>query len=185
MVSLYCVRCKQKTETNNVEEVMSKNNKRMLRGNCFICGTKKCSFISNNKTGTGILNTALNYIPELHLPANEGEFVQNGSFNNKNKYSFCGPGTKYVQRNQEGYQGINELDRMCKLHDQFYNENKDTERRNLSDAALAHRAHEISNDPKFDSNQRWWADKVERIMNAKVKFGLGSKNLKKGSMKSK
>ena len=27
---------------------------------------------------------------------------------------------------REGYRGINELDRMCKLHNKFYNENSDT-----------------------------------------------------------
>ena len=50
---------------------------------------------------------------------------------------------------REGYQGINELDKMCKLHDQFYNENKDTKDRNISDVALAHRADEIANRSEF------------------------------------
>jgi hypothetical protein len=167
---------------------MSKNNRRMLQGICVVCGNKKSSFtkISGNGIGNTILKTIGN-LGELHLPTSNGEYVPNGSFNNQNKYSYCGPGTKYEQRLREGYQGINELDRMCKLHDQFYNENTDTESRNVSDAALAHRAHEISNDPRFDASQRWWADKVERIMNAKVKFGLGidSKNLKRGPMKRK
>ena len=36
-----------------------------------------------------------------------------------------------MQRNGEGYKGINELDRMAKLHDQFYNENTDTKARNI------------------------------------------------------
>ena len=39
--------------------------------------------------------------------------------------SYYGPGTRYQQRIREGYNGINELDKMCKLHDQFYNENKE------------------------------------------------------------
>ena len=70
---------------------------------------------------------------------------QEGSFNDQQKYSYCGPGTRYEQRIREGYKGINELDKMCKLHDQFYNENKDTKERNISDVALAHRADEIAN----------------------------------------
>jgi len=137
--------------------------------------------------GRGFFNTALSYIPELHLPTNRGEYVPDGSFNDKNTYSFCGPGTKYEQRIREGYRGINELDRMCKLHDQFYNENPDTESRNVSDVALAHRAHEIANDLRYDTKQRWWADKVETIMKNKARFGLGidSKNLMRGPMKSK
>ena len=109
---------------------------------------------SSRKTlihGRGFFNTALSYLPELHLPTKQGEYVLDGSFNNKNTYSFCGPGTKYEQRVKEGYQGINETDKMCKLHDQFYNENHDTESRNISDIALSHRTNEIANDPKFDA----------------------------------
>ena len=122
---------------------------------------------------------AIGNLGELHLPANQGECVPNGSFNDQNKYSYCGPGTKYEQRNQEGYQGINELHTMCKLHDRLYNENQDTESRNVSDMALAHRAHEIANDPKFDSRQRRVMHSfVNMIMKNKARFGLGieSKN---------
>ena len=70
---------------------------------------------------------------------------------------------------------------MCKLHDQFYTENTDTPSRNISDEALAHRANEISNDPKFFNTQRNMAKLVYYIMNNKARFGLGyTKNLKKG-----
>lgn len=123
---------------------------------------------------------------ELHLPASQGEFVPGGSFNNQQKYSYCGPGTKYTQRVKEGYKGINELDRMCKLHDQFYNDNPDTKTRNISDHALAHRASEIARDPQFDSPQQRNAKLVSLIMKNKARFGLGDpKNLQKGPMKKK
>ena len=134
---------------------------------------------SGRGIGDSIIST-IGKLGELHLPASRGEHVPNGSFNNQNNYSYCGPGTKYEQRNREGYQGINELDRMCKLHDQFYNDNSDTTNRNISDEALAHRALEIANDPRFDSVQRNMANLVYYIMKSKAKFGLGvveSKNL--------
>jgi hypothetical protein len=110
---------------------------------------------------------------ELHLPSNYGENIPGGSFNNQKNYSYCGPGTKYVQRDKEGYQGINELDKMCKLHDQFYNENSDTATRNVSHIALAHRASEIARDSRYDSPQQRDAKVVSLIMNNKAKFGLG------------
>jgi len=190
---MYCVKCKQKTESINIEEVISKNNRRMLKSICSICGSKKFQFtkmtsdseIAGEGIGDSIIN-AIGKVGELHLPATKGEYVPNGSFNNLQKYSYCGPGTKYEQRNKEGYQGINELDSMCKLHDQFYNENYDTESRNISDAALAHRANEIANDPRFDDEQRRFANFVKIIMENKIKFGLGlknPKNSKKGPMK--
>src|SRR5438132_7757757 len=150
---MYCVKCKQKTDSINVVESVSKNNRRMIKSICCVCGSKKSQFIAS-KSGRGVFNNVLkavgNTVGELHLPASRGEYVPNGSFNNQNKYSYCGPGTKYEQRNREGYQGINELDRMCKLHDQFYNEISDTASRNISDEALAHRANEIANDSRFD-----------------------------------
>jgi Domain of unknown function (DUF5679)/Phospholipase A2-like domain len=185
---MYCVKCKQKTESKNITEVISKNNRKMLKGICSLCGSKKSSFIKNNKSGTGLGDTiikAIGKVGELHLPSHKGEYVPNGSFNNQLNYSYCGPGTKYDQRVREGYKGINELDSMCKLHDKFYNENQDTPSRNVSDLALAHRADEIANDLRYDTEQRKAASLVATIMNNKARFGLGlkSKNLKKGSMK--
>ena len=58
---------------------------------------------------------------------------------------------------RKGYQGINEPNKMSKLHDQFYNENTDTKMRNISDIALAHRARETASDPrimKFKKNMQ-------------------------------
>jgi hypothetical protein len=151
-----------------------------MQGNCSICNTKKYSFI---KTGEGIgdlLNKGIAKLGdlgvELHLPAREGEYVPNGSFNNLPKYSYCGPGTKYEQRNREGYKGINELDSMCKLHDQYYNENDDVASRNISDIALAHRAKEIASSPKYDDVQRKFANFVSNILKQKARFGLGNKS---------
>ena len=186
---MYCVRCKQKTESKDIVELISKNNRKMLKSICSICGCKKSSFIKS-ATGKGIGDTiikTIGKIGELHLPADQGEYIQNGSFNNLQKYSYCGPGTKYDQRVKEGYNGINELDSMCKLHDRFYNDNQDTQSRNISDNALAHRANEIANDSRFDHSQRRDAKFVAAIMKNKARFGLGvnSKNSKKGSMKQK
>jgi hypothetical protein len=188
---MYCVKCKQKTDSNNIISAVSKNNRKMLKGICSVCGCKKSSFIKS-ETGKGLGNTiikAIGKLGELHLPADKGEYVSNGSFNGLQKYSYCGPGTKYDQRVKEGYNGINELDSMCKLHDQFYKENQDrpTATRNVSDIALAHRANEIANDVRFDDAQRRDAKFVDLIMKNKARFGLGlkSKNLKRGPMKKK
>src|SRR5580698_11662568 len=187
--AMYCVKCKRKTESNNISEVKTKNDRRMLKSICSVCGAKKSSFVKNDNMGAGLGDTiikAIGKLGELHLPASNGEYVPGGSFNNQFKYSYCGPGTKYEQRVKERYKGINELDSMCKLHDKFYNENLDTPSRNISDIALAHRASEIANDPAFDAEQRRDASLVATIMKGKAKFGLGTtKNSKRGSMKKK
>ena len=50
----YCIKCKQKTESNNVQHVMSKNNtssgrgarpRPMLKSTCVQCGCIKCQFV--------------------------------------------------------------------------------------------------------------------------------------------
>jgi hypothetical protein len=171
---LYCVKCKSKTETSSITRVMSKNSRSMLKGICIVCGKKKSSFVSSKSGGGFSLNNLVNNLPfEVHQFAEKGENVPGGSFNNQQKYSYCGPGTKYEQRNREGYKGINELDSMCKLHDKFYNENTDTKIRNISDIALAHRADEIARNPMYDDVQRKDANFISGIMKTKAKFGLG------------
>ena len=176
---MYCLKCKRHTESIDIQEKITSNNRKRLTALCKICNTKKSQFVAN-KSGRGVFNKVLtavgNTVGELHLPASRGEYVPNGSFNDQNKYSYCGPGTKYEKRNKEGYQGINELDGMCKLHDQFYNENTDTASRNISDSALAHRANEIANDSRYDEEQRLFAKFVNWVMGQKVRFGLGVKS---------
>ena len=110
-MNTYSLKCKLKTESLNITETLTSNNRRMLKSICLICGSKKSQFIKS-QTGSGIGDTiikAIGKIGELHLPSDKGEYVQNGSFNNLQKYSYCGPGTKYEQRVKEDYNGINEL----------------------------------------------------------------------------
>ena len=101
------------------------------------------------KTGSGLLNSMLKKLPlpELHLnlPNNvPSENIENGSFNNTGKYSYCGPGTKVRKRLTEGYEGVNSLDKACKQHDMCYLKNKSTKDRNAADDLLARKASEIA-----------------------------------------
>ena len=177
---IYCLKCKQKTETIDYLEMKSSNGRNMIKGTCSICSTKKSVFLSSTAAkhkGKGFdLNNLINNLPiEFHQYAEKGEYVPGGLFNDQQKYSFCGPGTRYDERVREGYKGINELDKMCKLHDQFYNENKETKDRNISDVALAHRADEIARDSNFDDVQRKDARFISGIMKTKARLGFGVK----------
>ena len=176
---MYCVKCKKKTETLDIARVTTRSNRSMIKGVCSVCGKNKASFVPS-QSGKGFsLNSFVNNLPvELHQFAEKGENVPGGSFNDQQKYSYCGPGTRYEQRVREGYKGINELDGMCKLHDKFYNENTDTKTRNISDIALAHRADEIANNTMYDNVQRKDANFISGIMKTKARFGLGVKKSK-------
>ena len=38
---MYCVKCKRKTKTKNKREEITKNGRKILKGTCAICNTKK------------------------------------------------------------------------------------------------------------------------------------------------
>ena len=46
MVQVYCVFCKEKTNTSEIVYKMSKNNKHMIQGKCTVCSKRKSQFIS-------------------------------------------------------------------------------------------------------------------------------------------
>jgi len=101
---MFCVKCKKKTETRDITQVKTINNRSMLKGVCSTCSKKKATFITSSSTGGGFsLHSFVNHLPiELHQFAEKEENVPGGSFNNQQKYSYCGPGTKYEQRVREG-----------------------------------------------------------------------------------
>ena len=171
---IYYLKCKTKTNTYDITKTRTKNNRNLTEGTCSICVNKKSLLVATVQ-GTGFsLNNFINNLPvELHQFAEKGEHVPEGSFNDQQKYSFCGPGTRYEKKIREGYKGINELDKMCKLHDQYYNENKDTKERNISDIALARRADEIANNLNYDEAQRTDAKFISGIMKTKAYLGFG------------
>ena len=174
---IYCLHCKQQTDTENIIVTKMKNGTPVRKGICKICGTKKNQII---KHGGSILNAALNKLPlpEMHmrLPADvPSEYVPNGSFNNTGKYSFCGPFTKLSKRLAEGYQGVNSLDKACKTHDIAYATYADTKSRNVADDILAAEASKIALGPDVAEYEKKHARTVTAIMAAKSRFGLGLK----------
>ena len=130
------------------------------------------------KTGKGLINTALRYMPEMHLSLPntvESENIPNGSFQNTGKYSYCGPGTKVKKRVSEGYQGVNKLDNACKEHDIYYSKYKNTQARNVADDILASKASQIALNPNLPDYERKDARLVTGIMGVKSRFGMGIK----------
>ena len=120
---MYCLKYKKKTQTTNQREEETKNGRRILKGNCKICNTKKNVFISggNMKKGGSILNRMINSLPvEMHLPG----------------HNFTGPGTKLKKRlnpdltPKEWSKPINRIDKAAYHHDICYLKNMDTKTRN-------------------------------------------------------
>ena len=79
---MYCVKCKKTTNSLNEQLTTTKNNRRMKRGTCAICGTTKTQFVKFTEGGS-VLNKFINNLPvEMHLPG----------------HNFTGPGTKLNKR---------------------------------------------------------------------------------------
>ena len=154
---IYCVKCRKKTDTSDSYETISKNNKKMVKGNCVICGKNKTQFI-----GSGIVNKTINNLPfEMHLPG----------------YSFAGPGTKLDKRLNPDLtpktwsKPINRVDDAAMKHDICYLKNKDTKTRNeICDKNM------LEDLKILNPTIRERIDKsiVGNIIKAKKAFGMGN-----------
>jgi hypothetical protein len=146
--------------------------------NCYYTCSK--GLFLKQGSGSGVFNMLLNKLPlpEMHLRLPKDvptEDVPGGDFNNTGTYSFCGPFTKLDKRLQQGYRGVNNLDRACMQHDIAYSQNSDTKNRNVADDILAKSAMDIVNDVNEPAYERQQARTVAAIMAGKSRFGLGSK----------
>ena len=117
---IYCLKCKTKTDTLEIKQIKSRNNRLMLQGKCALCGTTKSRFIKNQE-GKGWTDLPF----ELHPPVSLTK-----------RYSFVGPGTKLNKRLDSNKnplphsKPVNKLDEIAMNHDICYEKYPDTKERN-------------------------------------------------------
>jgi len=174
---MYCLRCKQHTDTLNGVVADTKNGRPIKKGTCTVCGAKKNQFLSM-KSGRSLLNAALNKLPlpEMHMRLPSGvqsEAVPAGVFQDTGKYSYCGPFTKLDKRLSQGYGGVNQLDRACLNQDVAYAVHSDTAGHNTADDVLAAAGSTIALDDGVPEWEKKDARTIAAIMSAKSRFGLG------------
>ena len=160
---MYCLKCKRVTGTKDIERVVTKSNRNMLRGKCEVCRKTKTKFVKA-EVGQGRINNLINSLPfEAHLPG----------------HNFTGPGTKLNLRLNEDLtpkdwsKPINRVDDAAYRHDLCYAENKDTKTRNqVCDKNMLAELKDI-----YNPTLRERVDKslVEKIIGTKVRFGWGLK----------
>jgi hypothetical protein len=175
MEEIYCLKCKKRTNTVDLINVLTKNNRKMLKGKCAVCGTIKNKFIVNTAStlkggGTIVtganLNSMINKLPfELHLPG----------------HNFTGPGTDLTKRlnpdltPKDNSKPINRVDAASMAHDICYLKNKDTKTRNeVCDKQM------LENLNIYNPTIRERIDKaiVWPIIRGKMALGMGTKSLK-------
>lgn len=171
----YCVRCKRQTESRDIQRVVSKNGRLMLRCVCVECGATKTQFIKMVKGGD--LVSALNavtsniklpwakYPGEMHLPG----------------HSFTGPGTRLDLRlNPDGTpkefsKPVDRVDEAAYRHDLAYAQHADTAGRNVADKVMINDLNSIPN-PSF--RERVERSIVKPILTTKTHFGMGLKKIR-------
>lgn len=50
---MYCIRCKKHTGTSSVKISLTRNNRRIKKGTCTLCGTTKCQFLKSDEGKKG------------------------------------------------------------------------------------------------------------------------------------
>ena len=173
-MEMYCVKCKSKTETKDVQNIVSKNGRPMLRGICVVCGKTKTQFVKAAAVDGGDLVSSLNSLTsnvtlpwgkfpgEMHLPG----------------HSFTGPGTRLDLRlNRDGTpkawsQPVDRVDNAAYHHDLAYAKNSDTAHRNEADRKMIN---ELNSIPDPTVRERVERAVVTPILATKAHFGLGIK----------
>ena len=155
---IYCLKCKTKTDTLEIEQSKSRNNRLMLQGKCALCGTTKSRFISA-KEGKGWTDLPF----ELHPPVSLTK-----------RYQFLGPGTKLNKRLDENKnplphsKPVNKLDEIAMNHDICYEKYPKTKERNkICDKKMLD---DIKSNKKTSSINEW-------IMRRGAKNLIGSKKV--------
>ena len=154
-MNIYCFKCKIKTDTECIKNVVTKNKRLLIKGLCALCKSMRSVFASARHGGDVLGFIQDNFDPpELHLPG----------------YNFCGPFTKLEKRLQRGDKGINRVDEACKAHDIAYYINPDKSGRHVADIKLIDDIEDISNASLSEKVSRAI---IKPIIKTKLKFGLG------------
>ena len=163
---IYCVRCKRKTDTINIVEKISKNNKPYISGLCSDCNGKKSQFISPKKGGD--IHSLIGKLPRPPGGFTAPGYKYLGPYNdldNQLEYNDHGQITKYH------VQPKNAVDRIASQHDVDYSIcGKDTSCKNKADRIFVNKLDNLDNKDKTT-----WGKVARHAINVKQKLGMGLK----------
>lgn len=177
---MYCVKCRNKSETSGLQNVVAKNGRLMRRGKCVVCGTIKTQFVSS-KTGGDLVSGLSSVTDNIKLPwaKYRGEMHLPGM-------NFAGPGTRLDLRlnpngtPRESSLPVDRVDDAAYRHDMAYAAFPDTKTRNVADRVMVAELNEIPNPTLRERVER---AVIKPILNTKANFGLGIS--KKSTRKAK
>ena len=172
---MYCVKCKKKTNTLNIIQVLSKNNRQMIKGTCDVCGRNKSSFIKSGDIQGGSVDIH-SIIGKLPRP-NNGWTLPN--------HKYTGPWNpldKQLDENDNpvpGQEPYNQVDAIALKHDICYRDHEDN--KHGCDRVMIEELNSMT--PK---NFREKIDRglVKAVIGTKLKLGLGNKGTTSSDKKS-
>ena len=163
-MEIYCVKCKQKTNTDNIEKTTTKNNRIALRGNCKICNTQKYMFVKNSGSGFDI-HKLIGKIPRPKSGWTPGDYKYLGPYNPLSSQVSFDKNTGDIR--QIHTQPKNKLDEIAMNHDICYSVNP--QNKGDCDRKMVKSIDEM---PYKDMNKM--AMLTRTIINKKQQLGLGS-----------
>ena len=172
-MEIYCVKCKNKTDTDNIENSTTKNNRQAVRGKCKICGTQKYMFVKNEGSGFDI-HKLIGKLPRPKKGFVPPGYKYLGPYNNLESQVKFDPSTGEIQKIHEPAK--NRLDSIAMEHDICYSVNPqgkgDCDRKMVKS---------IDEMPYKDMNKM--AMLARTIINKKQQLGLGIGNKTKTTRK--
>jgi hypothetical protein len=166
---MYCVKCKKSTLTEDVQKVVNKNGRPMLRGICIVCRKIKTQFVKSN-TGGDLTSSLNSFTSNIKLPWAKfpGEMHIPGM-------NFAGPGTNLDERltstgaYKEWSKPVDRVDNAAYHHDLAYQHFPDTATRNEADKIMLEQMNAISNPTIRERIERGI---IKPIISTKAMFGL-------------
>ena len=166
-MELYCVKCQNKTETDNPKKIKTKNNRLAIRGNCVKCNTQKYMFVKN-EGGNIDIHKLIGKIPRPKSGWVPGDYKYLGPYNPLESQVTFDENTGEIQKIHT--QPKNKLDEIAMKHDICYSvnpENKGDCDRNMVQS--------IDEMPYKDMNKMTMLTRT--IINKKQQLGLGVKKM--------
>ena len=172
---MYCLKCKRKTDSTNIMQIMSKNKRIMLKGICVVCGCKKSTFVKSIEGGKVDIHSLIGKLPK----PKKGWTLPN--------HKYTGPWNPLHEQLDEndnplpGQEPFNRVDEIAMRHDICYRDHEDD--KHGCDKQMIQELKDMKPTGLREKIDRAF---VKGIIGTKLKLGLGNKkslNSKKGLMK--
>jgi len=142
-MDIFCLKCKIKTETNELTAIVFRNGVPAVKGKCAQCGTLKFLITPRRQASRGgsLVNSLLNKLPmpEMHMGLPEFSAVRiqtRGFLQQFQQILILRPVYKATTTIKSRLQGVNKLDEACQQHVIAYATSSEVEDRNKADDVL-------------------------------------------------